>query len=106
MLKEGIHYEFFVSDKGGAALDRITGKIKNMEGAVKKLNHEHGVGFDNMTKKTNKLKAGIGELAREFPLLGQAIRLATSPLVFVNKSKIHFESKSQRHSCLGHFQNS
>ncbi len=80
MTKEGIHYEFFVDDKFSAQFNKIGSSIAKTEDQVKKLDRSTASSFDNMSAKTGKLKEGIKSLAMEFPLLSQAIRLATSPL--------------------------
>lgn len=81
MDKEGISWEFLVnSQKGIANLRQIDGEFDKLKKSAKQVEGQVVDSVGKMDTKMSKFKMGVTSLAGEFPLLGNAIRLATSPL--------------------------
>lgn len=79
--KEGISWEFSVkSNQGLNELRKIDQGFDNLKKSANEAEGQVTDSFQKMDKQTSKFKQGLQNLAGEFPLLGNAIRLATSPL--------------------------
>lgn len=80
MSTEKTTYIFNYLDKGKHAQQGTIDRFNKMDKSVDHLEGNYSSATGKMGKSSSKLKGSVNSLSSEFPLLGKAIRFATSPM--------------------------
>lgn len=80
MATEKTTYIFNYVDKGKSGQEQTIRRFKKMDDAVDDFEDNYDKNSKKVNKNTSKMKQGVSELSSEFPLLGRAVRFATSPI--------------------------